>query len=228
MSWTTPTVVGRYLDEGKPQFLPLSEAELNRATRAYLRVLDSYDIPARSHVLVVSLASQVGQIMPLERALTERHMVISNADATSSDAVRVEMFARRFDVAAVLGVTSETLDGLIALGHNPSAVIAGRLVWATPGAYARLAPGAGYTLRRWVELGPAIGVECVVGEGLHVSSEDWTVESIDGQLYVSSRLHRLLPFERQQTGLRGTVYRGPCACGGTDAQVRLSWQGEQP
>jgi hypothetical protein len=221
MSWTIPTVVGRYLEDGKPKFLPLSEAEINRATRAYLRVLDSYDIPAGSHVLVVSLASQVAYFMPLERALADRHYVISNADASVFDAARVEMFARRFNVVAVFGVTTDTLDGLASLGHAPASVLAGRIVWATPAAYARLAPGSGYTLRLWAELGPAVGAECSVGAGLHVSSEDWSMDAADGELFVSSRLPRLVSFERQPTGLRGVIDRTPCACGSTDARVNL-------
>jgi hypothetical protein len=222
MSWTMPTVVGRYLEAGKSQFFPLSEAEINRATRAYLRVLDSYAIPTRGHVLVASLASQVAYFMPLERALAERHLVISNADSSVFDAARVEMFARRFNVAAVLGVTSETLEGLASLGHDPAKVLAGRIVWATPAAFARLHPGVGFTLRRWAELGPAFGVECSVGDGLHVSSEDWSLEVVDGEIRITSRLPRLLPFEGQPTGLFGTVDRTPCKCGSTDARVRLN------
>ena len=227
MSWTIPTVVGRYLEGGKPQFFPLSEAEINRATRAYLRVLDSYSIPARSHVLVTSLASQVAYFMPLERALAERHLVISNADSSLFDAARVEMFARRFNVTAVFGVTTETLEGFAALGHQPAKVFAGRIVWATPAAYARLAPGAGYTLRRWAELGPATGAECSVGDGLHISSEDWCLDAPNGQLHVTSRLPRLVTFEQQPTGVYGTVDRTPCRCGSTDARVRLQLSADE-
>jgi hypothetical protein len=221
MSGTTPTVVGRYLEGGIAKFLPLSEAEINRATRAYLRVLDSYDIPTRHHVLVVSLASQVASFMPLERALSDRNFIVSNADSSVFDAGRVEVFARRFNIAAVLGVTAETLDGFASLGHEPASVFAGCIVWATPPAYARLAPAAGYTLRRWAEFGPAFGAECAVGDGLHVSSEEWSLDSVDGELLVSSRLPRLLAFDRQPTGVHGTVDRAPCACGSTDARVRL-------
>jgi hypothetical protein len=221
MSWTMPTVVGRYFEGERSEFLPLSEAEINRAARAYLRVLDSYEIPARSHILVVSLASQVAHVMPLERALVDRNFIISNADSSVFDAARVEMFARRFNVAAVFGVTSGTLDGFASQGHDAAAVFAGRIVWATPAAYARLAPGAGYTLRRWAELGPAIGAECAVGGGLHVSSEDWSMDTAAGELLLSSRLPRLVHFVRQPTGLRGTVDRSACPCGNTDGRIIL-------
>ena len=221
MSWTAPTVVGRYLAAGGAEFLPLSEPEIHRATRAYLRVLDTYAIAPRAHVLVVSLASQVAAYMPLERALFERNFVVSNADATVFDASRVEMFARRFNVAAVFGVTVETLQGMEGLGHEPSKVFAGRIVWATPEAYAKLSPGTGYTLRCWAELGPTVGVECSEANGLHVSSEEWSVESVDGELVVTSRLPRLVAFERAWTGRRGRVDRTPCACGSTDGRVHL-------
>lgn len=220
MSEVRPTIVGRYLEGAVPKFFPLAEAELNRAMQAYLRVLDSYDIPARSHVLVVSMASQVAYFMPLERALMERHLIISNADASKFDAARVEMFARRFDVAAVFGVTTDTLDGFAALGLDPEKVFAGRVVWATPDAYARLAPAAGYVLGRWMEFGPAIATECAAGS-VHVSSEEWSVESLEGELVVTSRLPRLLSFEHQPAGLRGTADRTPCTCGSTDVKVLL-------
>jgi hypothetical protein len=221
MSWTTPTVVGRYLEGGVPRFLPLSEAEINRATRAYLRVLDSYRLATRSHVLVVSLASQVAAFMPLERALDHRNFIVSSADSSAFDAARVEVFVRRFKVAAVFGVTKETLDGFAFAGHDPATLFAGRIVWATPAAYARLAPGSGYTLRRWAEFGPAIGVECAIGSGVHISSEEWSLDSMDGRILVSSRLPRLMTFDRQPTDVQGVVDHTPCACGSTDARVRL-------
>jgi hypothetical protein len=137
------------------------------------------------------------------------------------------MFARRFNVAAVLGVTEETLEGFASLGHAPEQVFAGRIVWATPAAYERLTPGRDYTLRRWTELGPAVGVECASGDGLHVSSEDWHLETAaSSELLLSSRLPRLVPFERWATGLYGAVDRVPCRCGSTDGRVRLRPQGE--
>lgn len=227
MSWTTPAVVGRYLEAGKAQFYPVSEAEIRRAARAYLRVLDSYAIAPRSQVLVVSLASQVAYFTPLERAIVERNWVISYADATLFDAARVEMFARRFNVAAVFGVTEETLKGFASLGHVPDQVFTGRVVWATPAAYARLTPGHGYKLRQWTELGPAVAVECAIGDGLHVSSEDWHLDTApSGELLLSSRLPRLVPFERWPTGLYGAVDCAPCRCGSTDRRVRLRTQVE--
>jgi len=219
---TGPVIVGRYLDHGRAEFYPLAEPEVQRVSRGLERVLRTYDLPARSHVLVTSLASQVAAFMPLERALADMHMIVSNADASLFDVPRVVMYVRRFDVRAVLGIAPAVLDGLAAQGHDPAALFAGRVVWATPEACARLAPAEGMTLRMWSELGPAVGAECVHGGGLHVSSEEWSCTVSDQELVLSSRLPKLVGFKAHRTGIRVASMERVCPCGNTDIRVRIA------
>lgn len=218
-----PCVVGTYLDGVESRFLPVSEAEIERIARHYRQVLQSYDLPPRSHVLVVSLASQVGFVMPLERALGELHMILSYADSSIADAGRVATITRQFDVRAILGVTRATLEGLAAQDCDPAALFAGRIVWADASACAQLAPPDGYLLRQWSELGPAVGVECAAGGGLHLSGEEWQATvSGTGEVCVTSRLPRLVPFKAQPCGMRGVIVDDPCDCGSLDIRVRPS------
>ncbi len=132
------------------------------------------------------------------------------------------MYARRLDVRAIFGVTVAVLGGLQAKGMDPAQLFAGRIIWATSGAHARLAPSEGMILRMWSELGPAFGAECIHGGGVHVSSEEWSCEIEEGALVLSSRLPRLVEFSRHRTGVRARIPADICPCGGRSGSASTS------
>src|SRR5690606_17008492 len=125
------------------------------------------------------------------------------------------------------GITAAVLDGLEALGHDPRKLLAGRVVWARPDAHARLKDAADINLRLWMEVGPALAMQCAHGEGAHIDRLEWRVENIDGEVVLSSRLERAVTFENYHTGIKARVEHGSCACGSADPRVIPSHGGER-
>jgi len=211
---TPPCLVGRFSDGRKVHFLPLSDTEIERTSWFYRRILTTYTLPYRSVVLVISKFEDAALVIPLERALVTDGFIPCNAEATGFDAARTESFLRRLNPPLVFGLNMAVVAGLEALGHSPEQLLAGRIVWVRDeDAYRRLAGCPGITLRRWQEVGPAPGIECMGGEGLHLHDLEWLVTEDDGWISVTSKLNRALTFERQATGVRGRVVNTVCRCG---------------
>ncbi|WP_156895489.1 hypothetical protein [Massilia putida] len=212
--------VGRYFTaDGKRRLLPYSALELERSRRAMVRVLSTFHFRAGSNVLVTGLMDEGAQLMGAERAVMSYGMVVVSADSSPFDAGRVESILRRFELVAAIGITEATLDGLERLGHDPARLFADKIVWARPAAYQRLAALPGLKVYRWMEIGPAVALECREGAGVHIDRFEWTVDEVDGEVVLSSRLERAHEFERLHTGVHGHVVHGVCKCGNPDPRV---------
>jgi hypothetical protein len=215
-------LVGRYLIGDEPYFLPVSQIDLDRATKAYGAVLDSFPAHKGRYSLTISRVEEAVQYVPFEDAVIARQMTVTNADASIYEGARVEASLRRFDVAFVVGVDASILESLRGLGHDPHALFAGKIIWARPDAYAQLREGAsGYQLLRWVEFGPAVGVECSKAAGVHLCSQEWAVEEDGGEIVITSRMPRVQPVSKLRTGVRGAVVHEPCTCGAKGVRVSL-------
>ncbi|MDB5430139.1 MAG: hypothetical protein JWP35_1255 [Caulobacter sp.] len=214
-------LVGRYVDGGQSRFLPASRAELDRAAESLAAVIATFGFTRGQFVLVISMLEEAVQVGPIEQACMDLGLVPTNADNSPFDAARVEAILRRFDVPAVCGVGMSVLEGLKMFGHDPAAIFAGRVVWVRPDAYEAVAAMPGVTARRWTELGPALALECAEGGGAHVDAREWTATDTGGDLRLSSRLLRSLPFRDASTGLKGRVDHAACACGCPDPRVTV-------
>lgn len=216
-----PLTVGRYLSGDEVRFLPFSMQELERAAEAYGRRIGTFHFRTGDHVLQTALYDESVHLLPFERALSHFGLVLCPADASLFDAARSESIVRRFGVTAVMGVNGPLLDGLAALGHDPAQVLAGPVVWARPDAYERLKGSDGIRLYRWMEIGPAVAVECAAGAGAHIDAVEWKVEQENGEIVLSSRLHRCVTFDRYRTGISAEVDHTACSCGSADPRVVL-------
>jgi hypothetical protein len=78
---------------------------------------------------------------------------------------------------------------------------------------------SGFTLRRYLEVGPTLGLECVHGGGAHVDAREWSLSERGGEVRVTNRLMRALPLQDAETGLRAAVDRSICDCGLADARI---------
>ena len=216
----SPLFIGRWRDTGGvSRFLPLSREEVDRARDAAQRVLASFGWHMGRHVVLVSLLDEAAQWLPFERAVMNANLVVCSVDASASDARRLESALRRFDTPAVAGIGAASLDGLEALGLKPEEVFAGRVVWARPDAWQRLSSLPGLTLRRMLEVGPAVAMECHEGGGAHIDRLEWHVEEDGGEILLTSRLARATHFHACRTGLRARVESKPCLCGNLDPRL---------
>jgi phenylacetate-coenzyme A ligase PaaK-like adenylate-forming protein len=217
-----PIAVGRYIKaDGGRETLPYSLHEIERSQAAMLRVLQTFHFRTGSNVLLTALLDEGAQAIGMERAVKSYGMVVVSADSSLFDARRVESIIRRFKPVAAVGVTAATLDGLQGLGFDLAQLFAGIVVWARPGAYERLSTLPGLSVRRWVELGPAVGLECHAGCGPHLDHAEWHVDTDAGEIVLTSRLERAQRFTHYRTGLRGRIVRGFCACGNADPRLML-------
>lgn len=220
--------VGRYFTpQGKRQFLPYSALELERSRRAMGRVLSTFHFRSGHNVLVTALMDEGAQLLGAERAVMSYGMVVVSADSSPYDAGRVESILRRFDLVAAIGISAVTLDGLEKLGHDPLKLFADMVVWARPGAYQRLAGKPGMKVFRWMEVGPAVALECRAGAGVHIDRFEWTVEEDNGEVVLTSRLERAREFDQVRTGVFGHVVHGVCQCGNPDPRIVTGASDEQ-
>jgi len=205
--------VGRFRVGETSVLHPFSEADRARDARSCEGLLDLAGVARGDAVLIVSLLSEAAAYWPLLGACVARGAILSCADATPFDASRVRMFCRQLGLRAVLGLHPATLAGLRDLAADPAQVFREVPVLAArPGAREELR-AAGLEPRLWLELGPALALECAPGSGAHLDPELWEVEASAGELRITSRGPRLTPLARQGTGLRGRVASGPCPCG---------------
>lgn len=216
-----PLLVGSYVDPAGRQLLPLSEAESIRIEWFYRRVFDTFGLPSRSRVLLVTKFEDAAMTMPLDSMLIADGFVPAYAEATAFDAARVEAFVRQLSPRAVIGIDSSVLAGLQGLGHDPAALFQDRIVWASDeDAYQRLTGGKHILLRRWMPVGPAPAMECHAGGGLHIDDREWLVDQQGDEILLSSRLPRSLAFKRISTGVHATIERALCRCGISGSRIK--------
>lgn len=216
----SPMAVGRYFDaQGERQALPYSALETERSMRSILKVLNTFDFHMGSNLMITALFDQGVQALGMERAVMQFNMVAVSADSSLYDARRVESIIRRFNLVGAYGITAATLDGLASLGHDPLELFVGMVIWAWPDAYARLAGRPGLRVFRCLEIGPALAIECSAGGGAHIDRFEWAVDSVDGEVVITSRLERCQPFQHYHSGLRGQVLHGACSCGSADPRI---------
>jgi hypothetical protein len=214
-------MIGCYTVGGETRFLPVSRMDMERAAEPFSRVLQSFDLKPRRYVLSISRSREAAQVIPFERAAVAANLIVCNADNTIFEAGRVESFLRRFDIAAVAGLSVEILDGLANAGFDAHKLLQGKIVWARNGAYERLAGLSGIVLRRWIEIGPVLAIECVEGAGVHIDADEWQIGQQAGEIHLTNRLPRAESFDAVATGIVARLISQPCRCGNADPRVEL-------
>jgi hypothetical protein len=143
-------------------------------------------------------------LWPYESALMAMGIPFGVAEPVAIDAPRSDMFLRRLRMQAVIGLTGELLDALTALGRDVNTLLGHSIVVAMPEAAATLRRSglAPWTL---LPLGPLWAFEAPQGGGADYDRSEWRVESIEGELVVSSVAPRATPLRRLATGVRGDI-----------------------
>ena len=217
-----PELVGRYFVGGDAHFLPMSARELTRASEFMGWIIDTLAFEPGRAVLLVCQFEEASQFVPLEESLTTRGLILTNAEASLYDGARAVSILRRFDVAAVIGLNAALLDSMMAVEPGVQDLLRGKVVWARPCAYLRLAEMSGTELLRFVEVGPALALECGGAAGAHVDAREWRMDSEGGEVRLTSRLARSLAMQRAATGVYAPIVREVCACGLSDPRIDVS------
>jgi hypothetical protein len=214
-----PMLVGSFLEGGKRRFLPTSWNEIERARTAAAGWLRTFGFPRGANVISSFTSMDNAQATPFDRGAGSLGLIPCSAEVQRNEARRFEMITRRFDVVGVAVASDDVLSGFDDLGLPVEQVFKGCVMWLRPEAYDRLLGTPGVHIRRWVDLGPAVAFECVVGEGAHVDGKEWEVEEVDGHVMLTSRLSRSLQFRGWRSDIRGEVRHGLCRCGSFDPRV---------
>ena len=213
--------VGTFKINDKKYFLPTAQVELERSEHFVSRILSTFHFRTGGDFLVVSLYDHFIQFLPIERAAMDAGFVVCNADDAFFDAGRVESILRRFDIKAVATISNGCLDGLQQLEFDINKIFGDAVVWAYPDAIERLSNSQAIT-RQFAMIGPAIGMECAKGNGLHIDHFEWQVDCLDGEILLTSILPRSTDFNRFATGVQGWVESGICNCGIPGKRVHLN------
>lgn len=198
--------------------LPVSWEDLDRDTVWAASILSTFSASADDWAVLVSMFEEAPWIRPFEQSLQELGAVCMGADALAVEAGRAGAYLRRLPIRVVIGLRAAVLDGLSGIAPLSELFRDVRLLFACPDAHPALRQLHLQPLL-WLPIGPALAVECAAREGAHVNGEEWAIESVDGQIHVTTVGPRALRVDRQPVDLRGAVARGACACGRDDPRL---------
>lgn len=151
---------------------------------------------------------ECGQFWPYYMAAAAIGAPVMNGMATPWDAGRTEMYTRRFDLGLVMGVNSATLEGLVALGHDPAEVFARTSMVCAREPGASELEAAGLNPWRLTLLGPLLLI-APANQGAPYDLSQWTVEADgEGCLLITACSDRAARFDRLDSGKRGRVEGG--------------------
>lgn len=156
-------------------------------------------------VLITGQNCEGPWISPVAHSLRRLGVTYTCAEVWSFDARRTSMFLQRLPIRAVIGLCGDTVAALEP--EQPSIADLLRnvdFVWARPDALAQLT-GVAPEVLPFTPLGPALAMGVPGKPGAVVNSEEWTVDSDDGQLVVTNARERASMFNRAPTGVRAQV-----------------------
>jgi hypothetical protein len=143
-------------------------------------------------------------LWPYENALIRMKVPFGVAEPVAIDAPRTDMFLRRFRMQAVVGLSGEIVDALLALGRDLKALLAHSTLVVLPDAAPKL---RAHGLVPWtmVPIGPIYAFESRARDGARYDESEWLIEEDGGQLLLTSLAPRACPFVRLRTGVAGRV-----------------------
>ncbi len=184
---------------------PLSRRDVERDTAWALKLYDQLGLQPAQTIHLIGDGYEEVSWWPFENAAMQRRIPWIQAEASSFDANRTDMILRRFKLQAVIGLSEAVLDTLESLGRDPQQFFGPlRAVVATPGAAERL-QNSGLKVWRLHKIGPVFAFEPPQGGGARYDESEWRIDSVDGELALTSVHARACPFARIKTGLRGRV-----------------------
>jgi hypothetical protein len=188
---------------------PLSNRDVAADAAWARRQLAGLGVGAGSLIDLVHNYSECGQFWPYYLGAIELGAQVMNGMATPWDVGRIEMYARRFPLQAVLGVSPQTVEGMAAFGLDAARVLGGLPVIGARGAAAAALEAMGLRPHRMTLVGPMILFTAPGEADAAYDTTEWRVEADgEGRLLVTSGPERAARYDRLDTGLRGSVAAG--------------------
>lgn len=168
-------------------------------------MLNRIGIAAGDTVLIGFQSSQGVQWWSWLQAGYRKHATFATAMPTLYDGPRWGMYLRRFNMRAVFGINNQVLQALDSVGEDTRALLSksGTLI-AEADAMPRLSE---WGLQTWqlINLGPTLALQPPGEDGALYNAAEWLVESVDGDIVISSQPGRICAINQLPTGLRGSV-----------------------
>ena len=120
-------------------------------------------------------------LWPYENALIGMKVPFGVAEPVAIDAPRTDMFLRRFRMQAVVGLSGEIVDALIALGRDLAGLLGHSTLVVLPEAAPKLR-AAGLAPWTMVPIGPLYAFESPARDGARYDESEWLVEEDDGRV----------------------------------------------
>jgi hypothetical protein len=193
--------------------------EYERDTAWARRLLDVWGVGPGQHAVLTVRNSESPWLGPVVRALREMGVVYSNAEPYAWDSRRVAALLSLLPVEAIVGLPGETAESLLADDEAAAKLADMPVIWARRDALEPLR-GAGLRPAEMAMLGPALGLSCPEGTGLHLDPEEWQVNVVSGRptlTVVGDRRYRGRDIELD---IDGVIDRAPCACGLPGDRIR--------
>lgn len=215
-------IVGSYPHEGKRHFLPTSQAELDRTRVALQRWIQTFRFEQGSNIIISFSNEEAAHAVPFERAAISLGLVTCTCEVAVTEGRRVEMIVRRMGAVGGAVFSDALIEGLAEVDKTPAELFQGMVLWLRPPAYRALSGIEGITVRRWLDVGPAVALECAEGKGAHIDRLEWNVETDEtGHVVLTSRMPRATDFKGWRSDVRAAVDHRPCGCGSADPRLIL-------
>lgn len=199
----------------------VSARDIERDTAWATRVFEWIGLKPNLPVHLVGAGCDNEILWPYENALIRMKVPFGVAEPVRIDTPRTDMFLRRFRMQAVIGLSGELVDGLLAAGRELRQLLGHSTVVALPDAGSRLRE-AGLAPWKMVPVGPMCAFEAPEGGGARYDNSEWLVEDDGNELLLTSLASRASPFVRLKTGVKGRVEVREAAGERAGATSRLS------
>ncbi|MCX0272785.1 hypothetical protein NLM24_19155 [Nocardia zapadnayensis] len=193
--------------------------EYERDTAWARRLLDVWGVGPSQHAVLTVRNSESPWFGPVVRAMREIGVVYSNAEPYAWDSRRVGALLSLLPVEAIVGLPGETAESLLADDGTAAKLADMPVIWARRDALEPLR-GAGLRPAEMAMLGPALGLSCPEGTGLHLDPEEWRVNAVSGRPTLTVAGDRRYRGRDIELDIDGVIDRAPCACGLPGDRVR--------